>query len=132
MHRLPREAALWLPPVLLMALIFTLSAMPNDDVDRGLLHLFSRKVGHFVEYALLVVLWWRALRTRLALRAAIGVAFALAVAYAATDELHQRSVEGRVGTPRDVLIDASGAAAAAGLLLRRREREPRARASGPR
>ena len=132
MHRLLREAALWLPPLLLMALIFVLSAMPADDVDHGLAYFLSRKVGHFMEYALLVALWWRAIRTRLASRAAIGVAFALAIAYAATDELHQRSVEGRVGTPRDVVIDAAGAAAAAGLLLRRRELAPHARAAGTR
>jgi len=124
MHRLPRQAALWLPPLLLMALIFALSAMPGDDVDRGLLYFLGRKLVHFLEYALLLGLWWRALRTRVPLRTAVGVAFAISVAYAVSDELHQLTVEDRTGTPRDVAIDTAGAAAAAALILRRRVRAP--------
>ena len=122
MQRLPREAALWLPPLLLMALIFIFSAMPGAAEERGFWYFLSRKVAHFAEYALLMALWWRALRTRMAARMAIGLAFALTVGYGITDEIHQRSVENRIGTPRDVVIDAAGAAAAAGLILRRRGR----------
>ena len=129
MQRLLRAAALWLPPLLLMGLIFAFSAMPSDDVDTGLLHFLSRKLAHFVEYALLVGLWWRALRTRLALRSAVGVAFAISVLYAASDEIHQLSVQGRTGTPRDVLIDALGAATSAALILRARNRAPGSRAA---
>ena len=120
MRRPARLAALWLPPLLLMALIFALSAMPSDDVDRGALYFLTRKLLHFAEYALLLVLWWRALRTKLTTRLALAVAFAITVAYAATDELHQRYVDGRVGTPVDVAIDAAGAAGAAWLIMRRR------------
>lgn len=123
MHPRLREAGLWLPPLLMMGVIFTLSAMPGDNTEHGILYLISRKLGHFVEYALLLALWWRALRTRLAARGAVAVAFALTIAYAGTDELHQRSVEGRFGTPYDVLIDAAGAGTAAGLILWRRERD---------
>ncbi len=119
MSRSARALALWGPPLLLMAVIFALSAMPSDGEDRGPLVLLARKVAHFGEYALLTLLWWRPLRTKLAVRAAVGVAFALAVLYAATDELHQRYVAGRVGTPVDVLIDAAGAGSAAALALRR-------------
>jgi len=120
MRRPAQLAALWLPPLLLMALIFALSAMPSDDVDRGALYFLTRKLLHFAEYALLLVLWWRALRTKLTTRLALAVAFAITVAYAATDELHQRYVDGRVGTPVDVAIDAAGAAGAAWLIMRRR------------
>lgn len=122
MHRLLRAAALWLPPLLLMGLIFALSAMPGDDVDRGVLYVLARKLAHYLEYALLVGLWWRALRTRLPPRTAVGVAFAIAITYAISDELHQLTVEGRTGTPRDVLIDAAGAATAVALILRHRSR----------
>lgn len=124
MHRLLRQAALWLPPLVLMALIFALSAMPSDDVDRGLLYVLSRKLAHFLVYALLLGLWWRALRTRLAPRTAVGVALAISVAYAISDELHQLTVDGRTGTPRDVVIDTAGAATGAALILRRRTRAP--------
>jgi len=102
-----------------MVVIFALSAMPSDGEDRGALVFVLRKVAHFAEYALLMALWWRALRTKLAVRAAVIAAFAVTVLYAATDELHQHYVDGRVGTPVDVLIDAAGAATVAALLLRR-------------
>ena len=36
------------------------------------------------------------------------LAFALGVAYAATDEIHQHFVSGRHGAPVDVAIDAVG------------------------
>ncbi len=124
MHRLLRAAALWLAPLLFMAFIFALSAMPGDAVDRGPLYFLARKLAHFIEYALLLGLWWRALRTHLPLRRALGVAFAISVAYAISDELHQLTVEGRTGTPRDVAIDAAGAACTAALILFRRTGAP--------
>ena len=128
MHRLLRVAALWLPPLLLMAVIFALSAMPGDDVDHGVLWFIARKLAHFLEFALLVALWWRALQTRLPLRRAVAIAFAISVAYAISDELHQLTVNDRTGTPRDVLIDTAGAATAAALILRSRVRAPRQKA----
>ena len=117
----PRTLSLWLPPLALMVLIFVLSAMPSDGADRGPLILFARKAAHFTEYALLLALWWRALFTRAAAVPALALAFAIAVAYAATDEFHQTFVDGRVGTPRDVALDAVGAAAAGALILWRRQ-----------
>ena len=119
-----RTAALWVPPIALMGLIFGLSAMPSDDVDRGVLYLITRKAAHFTEYALLTALWWRALRTRFTESAALTAAVAIAVGYAITDEIHQTFVDGRTGTPVDVLIDTAGAAAAAALIARRLRKVP--------
>lgn len=116
-------AALWLPPIALMALIFALSAMPSDDVDRGLLYVIARKAAHFGEYALLTALWWRALRTRTTQSAALAAAVAIAVGYAITDEIHQTFVDGRTGSPVDVLIDTAGAATAAAVLAVRGRRK---------
>lgn len=124
MDKVDRTLAVWLPPVALMGLIFVLSGIPSDDVDRGLAYFLGRKVAHFTEYALLTALWWRALRTRLAARAAVLLAVVISVAYAATDEAHQLSVDGRHGTPVDVLIDTAGAVTAATLIVRRRRRAP--------
>jgi VanZ family protein len=118
------SAALWLPPIALMALIFGLSAMPTDDVDHGVLYLIVRKAAHFGEYALLTALWWRALRSRTADPAALAGAVAIAVVYAITDEFHQTFVDGRTGSPVDVLIDAGGAATAALLISRYRRKVP--------
>ena len=110
----------WLPPLVLMAVIFALSAQPDLGTGLGTIDLIARKIVHAAEYALLCFLWWRALRTVLPHARALLLAFAVTVAYACTDELHQSFVEGRHGTPVDVGIDSAGAAAAALLIHRRR------------
>jgi VanZ family protein len=109
----------WLPPFALMAVIFAFSAQPDLNSGLGAIDLIGRKIIHMSEYALLCFLWWRALRTVASARGALALAFAVAVAYACTDEFHQHFVHGRHGTPVDVGIDAVGAGAAA-LLIRRR------------
>ena len=109
----------WAPPLALMVVIFLFSAQPDLNSGLGTIDLVVRKIIHATEYALLTFLWWRALRTVVSPERAIPLAVAAAVAYAATDEFHQRFVHGRHGTPVDVLIDATGATIVA-LLLRRR------------
>jgi VanZ family protein len=109
----------WAPPLALMALIFVLSAQPDLNSGLGTIDLIGRKLIHAGEYALLCFLWWRALRPVMTPQKAIVLALAIAVAYAGTDEIHQRSVQGRHGTPVDVFIDAAGACIAAALLQRR-------------
>jgi VanZ family protein len=106
-----------------MVLIFGLSSMPSDDVDRGLLYVIARKLAHFSEYALLTALWARALAGRLTHGRALAGAVAIAVAYSITDEYHQTFVEGRVGAVTDVLIDTAGALFAAALISYARRRE---------
>ena len=122
MAQLARQAAPWVPPLVLMALIFALSSMPADQDDHGILYVASRKLAHFTEYALLVALWWRALRTKLSHHQALVLAFAIAVLYAVTDELHQTLVSGRAGKPLDVGIDTAGALTAVWLIVRNRSR----------
>jgi VanZ family protein len=109
----------WAPPIALMAVIFLLSAQPDLSSGLGTIDLIGRKLIHAGEYALLTFLWWRALRTVATPRTAIVLALGIAVGYAGTDEFHQRYVNGRHGTPVDVLIDAAGAAGAALLIQRR-------------
>ena len=107
----------WLPVVAWAAVIFAFSSIPSLGTGLGFWDLVLRKLAHAAEYALLAVLLVRA-------TGSFAWAWAAAVAYAVTDEVHQRFVSGRVGAPRDVLIDAAGAAA--GLIvwrtLARRER----------
>jgi VanZ family protein len=109
----------WAPPLALMALIFVLSAQPDLNSGLGTIDLIGRKLIHATEYGALCFLWWRALRTVAAPRAAIVLALGIAIGYAGTDEFHQRYVSGRHGTPVDVLVDAAGAAGAAFLIRRR-------------
>jgi VanZ family protein len=103
------------PPLALMGLIFFFSAQENLSTGLGTWDLIGRKIVHMAEYALLWFLWWRALGIRNPLPAA-----AIAVGYAATDEVHQSFVEGRHGTPVDVAIDAAGVALAITFMTRRR------------
>ena len=70
-------------------------------------------------YALLTLLWWRALKTKLTPDAALIAAVAIAIGYSATDEFHQSFVTGRHGSPVDVLIDSVGVVAVATLIARR-------------
>jgi VanZ family protein len=114
---------LWLPPLLLMGVIFFLSAQPSLDSGLGVVDLVGRKIIHFAEYALLCFLWWRALVTLTSPGRAALLAFLLASGYAATDEYHQSFIEGRHGSPLDWAIDSAGAAAAALWLRKARTRQ---------
>ena len=120
-----RALSLWAPPLLVAALIFAGSSIPSDGADRGVAGLIAAKTIHFSEYFVLLLALWRALRSTLAPRAAVVAALAACVIYACSDELHQRSVEGRNPSAVDVAIDATGAATAAGLVLRLRGRPRR-------
>ncbi len=106
-----------LPPLALMGLIFFLSAQPDLSSGLGVWDTIGRKIVHMAEYGLLWFLWWRALGFGSPLPAA-----AIAIGYAATDEWHQSFVEGRPGTPVDVLIDATGVAIAITVAAWRRQR----------
>lgn len=110
----------WAPPLLLMAVIFLLSAQPALSSGLGTIDLVGRKFVHFAEYGLLTFLWWRALRSRLGHRRAVVTALLLASAYAASDEFHQAFVRDRHASPVDWAIDTAGAALVAWRLVARR------------
>jgi VanZ family protein len=110
----------WLPPLLVMAVIFFLSAQPDLNSGLGTIDLIGRKIVHASEYALLCFLWWRALAETTTPGRALAAAAAISIAYSITDEFHQTFIEGRHGTPVDVVIDSVGIAAA-GVWIRRRD-----------
>ena len=116
-----RAVSRFAPPLLLMAVIFFLSAQPDLDSGLGILDTILRKLAHLVEFGLLAVLWWRAFGFRAAPAAAT-----IAIAYAISDEYHQSFVEDRVGSPIDVLIDTAGVAVAMLLAVRLRAKRRRA------
>ena len=102
---------LWTPVVVWAAVIFALSSVSDLGTGLGTWDLVLRKLGHAAEFALLGALLVRALGDA-------RTAVAAGVAYAASDELHQHFVPGRVGSPLDVAIDAVGVAL--GVFLWRR------------
>lgn len=115
-----QRLGIWAPPLALMAVIFWFSAQPDLSTGLGLADFIARKFVHAGEYALLCLLWWRALRTVMPGNRALLAAVAISAGYGVTDELHQTTVTGRNGSPVDVLIDTLGASLAAALVYRRR------------
>jgi VanZ family protein len=113
-----RAVGLLAPPLALMGLIWFLSAQP--DLSSGLKQDFVlRKAAHVTEFALLTVLWARAIAgfgRGAARRAAPLTGAAIALAWAAVDERHQHFVQGRVGAAHDVAIDAIGIVLAVAFL----------------
>lgn len=126
----------WLPVVAWAALIFSAStgAMSSGNTSRIIgpvvrwllpdisdealsLVVFSvRKTAHAVEYGILALLLWRALRQPKkeddrpwTWGSALG-AWGLAFVYALSDEIHQSFVPSRGPSPWDVILDTAGAA----------------------
>jgi VanZ family protein len=95
-------ASRWLPVLVWAGVIFALSSIPSLNSGLGTWDYVLRKLAHLTEYAILAVLLLRA-------TGSYAVAFALAIAYATSDEVHQLFVRGRHGSPVDVGIDAVGA-----------------------
>jgi VanZ family protein len=106
-----RALSLWLPVVIWAALIFAFSSIPSLGTGLGVWDTILRKGAHMTEYAILGLLLLRALGRELP-------AFALGIAYAITDEIHQHFVRGRHASPIDVLIDTAGVAIGIFLISR--------------
>jgi len=83
------------------ALIFALSSIPDLGTGLGTWDTILRKGAHATEYAILGILLLRAVGREVP-------AFLIGVAYAITDEVHQRFVQGRHASPIDVAIDSAG------------------------
>lgn len=104
----------WLPPLALMGLIFYLSSRPAFAVSpEDWLNFLIFKGLHFLEYALLFILWYRALRNITDIRISSFLFSALiAFFWAVIDEIHQLYVPTRQGSLRDIGIDTLGIFAA--------------------
>jgi VanZ family protein len=125
----------WLPVLVWMLVIFSASGdarsfqhssrligplvrwlfpqLPEETV--GAIVFAVRKAAHVTEYAILAILFWRALRRPVSGDARPwswregGLVVLLAALYAASDEFHQRFVPSRDSSLLDVLIDTGGA-----------------------
>jgi VanZ family protein len=106
-----RFVRLWLPVLVWAGVIFAFSSVPDLGTGLGGWDLVLRKIAHAAEYALLGALLVRALSRP-------GLAVALGVAYAISDEIHQSFVPGRMGSPLDVALDAAGVVVGVALWYR--------------
>lgn len=137
-----KRTSAWLSAFAWMGVIFLMSAMPGDvsgaqsgriaqlalramaflfgedaasSVSPDMINLLVRKGAHMAEYAVLLLLYRRALHASGARRPGLA-ALCLCACYAATDEGHQAFVAGRGPSVADVCIDTLGAALAWGAL----------------
>lgn len=111
--------------LLLMAVIFILSAQPGDasnetsmsfaslffggDIEFAL-NVLIRKLAHMAEFAALAVPVWLFVSTfDLKKLLKNGLPFVFTALYAASDEIHQLFVEGRAGQISDIIVDSLGA-----------------------
>jgi VanZ family protein len=128
----------WLPPLLWMVVISLFSTdhfsgqqtsrfigpllrffLPDvADATISSIQLFIRKTGHFTEYAILFLFWYRAFHRHeekpLKKWNPKNGAYCLGIciAYAVLDEWHQTWTSHRIGSPIDVILDSIGGAAA--------------------
>lgn len=101
----------WLPVFLWAAVIFVLSSIETVAVSEVFVWDFvAKKTAHFLEYAVLSVLIFRATGAKL------RTSVILTMIYAASDELHQSFVPGRTAAIYDLGFDLAGATLAAYLI----------------
>jgi len=131
----------WLPVLAWMVIIFsassdTMSFQHSSRILAPMIHwlfpqlsdetistvvFFIRKCAHLTEYAVLALLFWRALRKPVRRDprpwrwADVRLPLLFVAIYAASDEFHQHFVPHREGKVGDVIIDTAGGVA--GLLL---------------
>ena len=106
-----RQITRWLAVAGWASVIFYLSSLSRLPPAVSTWSL--TKLAHITEYAVLTLLLIRALDAHQLARARVlWLAAMLAVAYAASDEFHQRFVPNRHPSPLDILIDSIGISAA--------------------
>ncbi len=97
----------WGPAIVVMAAIFFFSSLPSHDIPKfGAFDFSVKKLSHMLGYVLLVQAYLHGIgksRPKAAL-----IAWLLTIAYAATDEFHQRFTPGRGSSIIDVGIDSIG------------------------
>jgi VanZ family protein len=108
--RVPELIWYWGPVGLYAGLIFFLSAQshPGRYVPSFLFGIWD-KVLHAVEYGILAVLLYRAIKNTVSTRWAMALAIISAMAYGITDEIHQWFVPHRQADARDLLANTIGA-----------------------
>ena len=90
-----------------------------SEATLSTIHFFTRKAGHFTEYAILALLAARAFRTssrELLRNRWFWVSLLFVVVYSLSDEFHQSFVPSRTASIYDSMIDSVGGLIALVLL----------------
>jgi VanZ family protein len=106
----------WGPVVLWMGIIFFFSTRARIVVSAAdIVNFLFFKTLHVLEYAMLYMLTYRAMKNSYPKKAIIFWvfwSFIIVLLYAGSDEIHQLFVATREGRVRDVIIDTLGATVA--------------------
>jgi VanZ family protein len=101
----------WLPPIIIMIVIFVVSSFPTlPQIGESQFDVVLKKLAHITEYTLLFCAWLRAInweKKKLSVRTILFSAI-LTLLYSFTDEYHQSFVPGRHSTVLDVGFDSIG------------------------
>lgn len=113
MKKLIRLLNYWLPPLVIMVIIFLLSSRQSITVTHKFITDFIIfKTLHMIEYGILYFFLFRAFYKEGFRSMTTGhkfiYPFIIAVLYASTDELHQTFIDTRQGKLQDILIDTAG------------------------
>jgi VanZ family protein len=98
----------WLPAILYVGGIFSLSSVRGPDLPGGFRQL--DKLAHLLEYSLLGLLLGRAIRFTMSGRSRAAAAVAtvmLGALVGLADELYQRRIPGRTSDVRDWIVDVA-------------------------
>lgn len=88
----------------------------EEDVVFKKIHVFIRKMGHFLEFALLGALVFFLVKSyNASYVTCLVIALSYSLLFAITDEIHQLLVDGRDGKVLDVIIDFCGSFLSAGM-----------------
>lgn len=111
MEKIKKILNFWLPPFIWMGLIFFLSSFHKLQVSTiGWQDFIIRKTAHFLEYFILFLLFFRAIKntSKIPFLKNLFLSLILTLVYSITDESHQVFVSGRNGRIFDVGIDFFG------------------------
>ncbi len=109
----------WLPVISYAGFIYYSSSLPNplEQIipEKAIIYFdFQRFIYHIIEYAILNLLLYRALK--ITSKGPQTLAILFTIIYAITDEIHQYFVPGRIFSIQDILIDTFGAIVAQSIV----------------
>jgi VanZ family protein len=111
----PSRGPRWGVAVAYGLLLFVLSSIPSREMPAGM-PLHADKIAHAVAYAILALLFCRALRSPTA--KALVLTAVLCTAYGILNEMQQSLIPGRETSGWDALANAVGASVATALWAR--------------
>lgn len=118
MNKIRKFLKYWFPPLAWAVVIFLFSSRAVPVTSEFYWNDFIlKKTAHIIEYAILVILLYRAFtgggKTK---KQAMVFSFLLTLVYAISDEIHQSFVPGRESRIRDVIFDTIGGGGALYLI----------------